>query len=151
MEELLSEIAAEKKKSSDIQLLYDEEKILRIKAEESLKGLKKIHGEMAIKGEMSEEFIVNKLLHKINEVKHDKERLAVNLESEEECLTNNLQRQLRTIKTEKEETEAEVRDLKHSIESMQIEKEKVLIHMFNSSFRFFFPSILLHFFYCLFS
>ena len=163
MEELAAEIVAEKERSRDLQVLYDAEKLLRVKAEHSLHELRKAHEKMAVKGEMEEEMIVNKvqragviktiwcflqsfrtvfkhrhwflsfhftyesyqLLNKINEVQHDKEKLAIDLEREEECLTNNLQRQLRQIGIEKSETEAEVDDLKRQLGDMKIEREKV--------------------------
>lgn len=61
MEELTAEIAAEKEKSKELQQLYDGEIALRIKAESSLHELRKIHEKMAVKGEMEEEMIVNKV------------------------------------------------------------------------------------------
>ena len=61
MEELTAEIAAEKERSKELQELYDGEKALRIKAENSLHDLRKIHEKMAVKGEMEEEMIVNKV------------------------------------------------------------------------------------------
>lgn len=153
MDELLIQIAAEKKKSSDLQISLDEEIALRLKAEASLHDLRKVLETMANRGEMEEEKIVNKvwseaayfwfsqvrhgrpfdnlllflrqLLTKITEAQQDKEKLAIDLEREEECLTNNLQRQLRKISIEKEETDAEVDDLKRKLEDMKTEREKV--------------------------
>jgi hypothetical protein len=153
MDELLIQIAAEKKKSSDLQISLDEEIALRLKAEASLHDLRKVLETMANRGEMEEEKMVNKvwsegsyfwgsqvrnwrpshnlllflcqLLTKITEAQLDKEKLAIDLEREEECLTNNLQRQLRKISIEKEETDAEVDDLKRQLEDMKTEREKV--------------------------
>ena len=61
MDELHSQISAEKEKSRRLQESLDEERILRIKAETSLHDLRKVHEKMAVKGEMEEEKIVNKV------------------------------------------------------------------------------------------
>lgn len=61
MNELMDQIAAEKEKSTKLKLALDEEKILRVKAETSLHELRKVHEKMAVKGEMEEEKIVNKV------------------------------------------------------------------------------------------
>ena len=61
MEELAAEIVAEKQRTQDLQALYDAEKQLRIRAEHSLHELRKVHEKMAVKGEMEEEMIVNKV------------------------------------------------------------------------------------------
>ena len=61
MEELTAEIAAEKERTKELQALYDGEKVLRIRAESSLHELRKVHEKMAVKGEMEEEMIVNKV------------------------------------------------------------------------------------------
>lgn len=61
----MSQIAAEKDKSQKLKLALDEEKILRVKAETSLHELRKVHEKMAVKGEMEEEKIVNKVQQKV--------------------------------------------------------------------------------------
>lgn len=61
MDELLIQIAAEKKISSDLQISLDEEIALRLKAEASLHDLRKVLETMANRGEMEEEKIVNKV------------------------------------------------------------------------------------------
>jgi hypothetical protein len=61
MDELLIQIAAEKKISSDLQVSLDEEIALRLKAEASLHDLRKVLETMANRGEMEEEKIVNKV------------------------------------------------------------------------------------------
>ena len=61
MEELLTQIAAERKKSKELQKSLDEEIALRLKAEASLHDLRKVLETMANRGEMEEEKIVNKV------------------------------------------------------------------------------------------
>ena len=61
MDELHSQIASEKEKSRKLQELLNEERNLRIKAETSLHDLRRVHEKMAVKGEMEEEKIVNKV------------------------------------------------------------------------------------------
>mmetsp|Transcript_10613 Transcript_10613/g.10260 ORF Transcript_10613/g.10260 Transcript_10613/m.10260 type:complete len:216 (-) Transcript_10613:684-1331(-) len=125
MEDLINSITAEKVKLNALQIAYDDEKLLRIKTENSLEKLKKAHETLASKTEMEEENLVKKLLSKLDAVKRDSAVLAVGLEKEEEWLTNNLQRQLRVLQTEKEGVEAEVGDLKKQLDSMKVEREKM--------------------------
>ena len=153
MDELVIQIAAEKKNSMELRKSLDVEIALRLKAEASLHDLRKVLETMANRGEMEEEKIVNKvlsystnfwrddlrneepsypllrflpqLLSKITEAQQDKEKLAIEVEREEECITNNLQRQLRKISIEKEDSDAEVGDLKRQIEDMKTDREKV--------------------------
>ena len=61
MDELHSQIASEKEKSRKLQELLNEERNSRIKAETSLHDLRRVHEKMAVKGEMEEEKIVNKV------------------------------------------------------------------------------------------
>lgn len=64
MEDLVNSITAEKLKSSALRAQIYEEKMLRIKAEESLDRLRKFHETLALKTEMEEEFLVkNVRLH----------------------------------------------------------------------------------------
>ena len=62
MECLLLELQFEKAKSIALQVSHNEEKALRIKAEASLQELRRVHETLACDCEMSEEFIVNKVI-----------------------------------------------------------------------------------------
>jgi hypothetical protein len=62
MESLLLELKFEKAKSIALQVSHNEEKALRIKAEASLQELRRVHETLACDCEMSEEFIVNKVI-----------------------------------------------------------------------------------------
>lgn len=62
MESLLLELQFEKAKSIALQVSHNEEKALRIKAEASLQELRRVHETLACDCEMSEEFIVNKVI-----------------------------------------------------------------------------------------
>ena len=54
-----------------------------------------------VRAEQEEEYISNKLLKKITELKKEKEFLALNYEQEEEFLTNDLTRKLSQLRAEK--------------------------------------------------
>ena len=62
MESLLLDLQFEKAKSIALQVSHNEEKALRIKAEASLQELRRVHETLACDCEMSEEFIVNKVI-----------------------------------------------------------------------------------------
>lgn len=70
MEALQREFNSEKQKSIALQSSYDDEKLLRLKTEDSLQQLRKIHETLACNCEMSEEFIVNKVLKETVHVPH---------------------------------------------------------------------------------
>jgi hypothetical protein len=61
MEALLQELSFERAKTLALQKLFDDENLLRLKAEGSLQELRRIHQTLACTCEMSEEFIVNKV------------------------------------------------------------------------------------------
>jgi hypothetical protein len=58
MEDLIISINAEKLKLNALQVAYDDEKLLRIKAENGLEKLRKAHDTLALKTEMEEEYLV---------------------------------------------------------------------------------------------
>ena len=62
MDELVIQIAVEKKNSMELRKSLDVEIALRLKAEASLHDLRKVLETMANRGEMEEEKIVNKVL-----------------------------------------------------------------------------------------
>ena len=70
MEALHQELIKEKQRSIALQSSYDDEKLLRLKTEDSLQQLRKIHETLACNCEMSEEFIVNKVPKKTVHVLH---------------------------------------------------------------------------------
>lgn len=70
MEALHQELIMEKQRSIALQSSYDDEKLLRLKTEDSLQQLRKIHETLACNCEMSEEFIVNKVPKKTVHVLH---------------------------------------------------------------------------------
>lgn len=61
MEALLQELSFERAKTLALQKLFEDENLLRLKAEGSLQELRRIHQTLASTCEMSEEFIVNKV------------------------------------------------------------------------------------------
>jgi hypothetical protein len=61
-EELTAQLFAEKESVLKLQSSFEDEKEKRMKAEESLKELKKVHETLACNCEMSEEYIVNKVI-----------------------------------------------------------------------------------------
>jgi hypothetical protein len=66
MEALLQELSFERAKTLALQKLFEDENLLRLKAEGSLQELRRIHQTLACTCEMSEEFIVNKVTKRLN-------------------------------------------------------------------------------------
>lgn len=61
MDELIRELAAQKARTCALQVMYRDEKLLRLKTEDRLRELRRLHQTLACSCEMSEEFIVNKV------------------------------------------------------------------------------------------
>ena len=66
MEALQQELSFERAKTLALQKLFEDENLLRLKAEGSLQELRRIHQTLACTCEMSEEFIVNKVTKRLN-------------------------------------------------------------------------------------
>lgn len=83
--------------------------------------------------EQEEEYITNKLMKRLEELKRDKAKLATEVEREEEFLTNTLQKKLEKLTKEKvdleNKLEAEqeyiVNKLRKQLEQLSIEKTKL--------------------------
>ena len=61
MEGLIEELAKQKAITLALQASYNVEKMLRLKSEDSLRDLRRLHQSLACSCEMTEEFIVNKV------------------------------------------------------------------------------------------
>lgn len=70
-----------------------------------LKTAKENHFNIQKQVEQEEEFLVNKLSKRLNQLKREKQTLANEVEQEEEYLVNNLQKRLAKVVKEKEELE----------------------------------------------
>jgi len=83
--------------------------------------------------EQEEEYISNKLMKRLAELKEEKESLALQIEQEEEYLTNNLQLKLDQLKREKIEMENQleqeqeyiVNKLQRQLDDMRVENQYV--------------------------
>lgn len=73
--------------------------------QEELKSAKEHHFLIQKQVEQEEEFLVNKLSKRLNQLKREKQTLANEVEQEEEYLVNNLQKRLAKVNMEKEELE----------------------------------------------
>ncbi|KAK9814140.1 hypothetical protein WJX72_001207 [[Myrmecia] bisecta] len=83
--------------------------------------------------EVEQEFIVNKLMKRLEQLKQDKQKLANEVEFEEEYLVNNLQKRLQQLNSEKVNLESKleveqeyiVNKLQKKLEELSMEKSKL--------------------------
>jgi len=93
-EELRAQLALERQKTASLEV--------------EVTRLKNTCVDVISKAEAEEECMINRMMKRLTELKHEKEQLAMEIEREEELLTNNLQKRL--VEAQKARSEAESRE-----------------------------------------
>lgn len=84
-----------------LQRELDREKHRNTKLTAQLKRQTQLQGQLQLQAEQEEEYITNKLMKRLQALKHEKDELARQVEVEEEMITNALTKKLQKVKEEK--------------------------------------------------